>query len=367
MKKLLLFLLLVISFSFADATATVQPPSGVGATLAPTSPAWLPIAVLAGITSVILLALLYMVAQGFDLQDLKFLAKEEFYQVIVTFFIIAILQGTVMFVDSLSTNFYGQNMHQTTFDKLNGEITFQEKIFDNLQVFSVQAGSEASKSFFCSLQGTGYSISSCSSFRPLLIPVSTAFQAISLTITELSSMRTLVSFGQKYAFTLLLPAGLLLRTLKFTRGAGGLLIGFAVALYIFLPLGYLFMDDLMLSSKNPYKTNPLPILPSNFDCDPTNSAISDSSTLGGWIQSGSFDSINDASVTQFINLGTSNLVKSKSLYVLLSKDVESYLYAFLIRGTLATVISVLILIAGMRMVSKLAGAEVDVSILSRIG
>ena len=37
----------------------------------------------------------------------------------------------------------------------------------------------------------------------------------------------------------------LLRTLKFTRGAGGLFLGLAVSLYIVLPLLVIFMDVLL--------------------------------------------------------------------------------------------------------------------------
>ena len=337
MRKLALIFALMFSLSFAAGAgvATVQPPGGVGATLASpaTSPPWLSTALLAGVASLMILALLYIVGQGFDLQDLKFLAKEELYQLIATFLIIAVLQGAVSAFDEISKNFYGSNFHSYALNNISAEIDSQNKVFDNLVSFSVELGQESSKSFFCSIQGIGYSISPCSSFRALTAPVSMAFQTIALTLTELNSIKTLILFGQAYAFTLLLPAAILLRTFKLTRGAGGVLIGLAVAFYVFLPVGYMFMSELLTYSSTYSAPQPLA---SNFVCN------SD-------------------------EIGSSNLNEAKSVYTSLKANVEPYLFTFLIRGTLTAVISILIMITGMKAVSKIAGAEVDVSILSRIG
>lgn len=325
MKKTIFILLLFFSLLFADS---------------PDAPAWLPTAILAGFTSIIILALIYMAGQGFNLEDMKFLAKEELYQVVVTFILIVSLQGSLTFLDVVSGSIYpGQTLHQAALSSVSDEIDNQNAIFDNLYSFSVQAGKESSRSFFCSLHGLGYSVSPCSSYRALISPVSMAFQAISLSLTELSSLKTLLLFSQKYGFAVLLPAGLLFRTLKFTRGAGGVLIGFAVAIYIFLPMGYLFMNELHSFSGNPYKDvsrASLTSLPSDFSCDSTDYS--------------------------FANLNNAN-----GLYDIFSGNSLFYLYLFLVRGTLTTVISVLVMVVGMKFISKIAGAEVDVSILSRIG
>lgn len=329
--KLLMALLLVMPLAFAASE-------------------WVVTATGALLMSVGIIATIYMVGRGFNINELKLLANEEIYQTIMTAVMIGAFFAASAFFNEISDFLVsGSDTLQGNAASVVGTYLLQDQaVLGNLKAFAVTLGSESSKTSFCSLQGVGYNIAACSSFRALTSPLTLGLQAISVSISELSSLLTLLKFGKEYAFTLLLPLGILLRTLRFTRGAGGLLIGLAAALYFFAPLAVVttkvILDDYAPSdfSKSPGS------LGTGFKCEPAG----DASTI----------SIDTLTGPTFLE----NYDVAAGVFDDLRENVRSYTYAFLVQGTLTTIVALLALFAGMRAVGRLAGADADISALMRI-
>lgn len=167
-------------------------------------------------------------------------------------------------------------------------------------------------------------------------PLSMAGGIVGFAIGELHSMKRLLAISTGYAMNLLLPMGILLRTFKLTRGAGGFLMATAVSMHILLPAGMVFNDmlaDTFLADAGAaaYTGGIGSIVP---ECDP-DAVVFDSES------------------------GATELLDS------LLGDLRKVVFGVLIRGTLGPVLSLLMMIAGIRALSSLGGAEVDVSALGR--
>lgn len=303
-----------------------------------TPPAWQGLAVAALMASLMIVAVLYVLSIAFSLNDLKFLATEEFYQLIVTVFMIAFLFSVEAFLNSLFSSI-APNLQDAGLAKIDGALQTQIAVFGDVKDFLVHIVPESTKSAYCGLSGAGFSVAPCGAFSALIPPGTLSLQALSLSIAELSSLKTLAGFAKYYSFTMLLPVGILLRTLRFTRGAGALFIGLAAALYLFLPMAVIFMDDITAAGA----ANPATINLGTADCDTSAFA----STTGA-----SFDYSNaDTAETMFDSMLT---------------KLDAYLYLFLVRGTLTTAVCLLSFFAAFRWISKAAGADVDLSALMRI-
>ncbi|MEW6035822.1 MAG: hypothetical protein AB1529_04375 [Candidatus Micrarchaeota archaeon] len=317
MKRLLILLLLV-----PLAFAAHQP--------------WETVAMVAIATSLLLLGVLYMVAIAFSLNDLKFLSTEELYQLIATAFMIALLFSAEAALNEMFSSI-APDMQAASLSKIDASLQTHADVFNLIRGYMIELVPQSTKSMYCGISGAGFSVAPCGSFSALIPPLTLSLQALSLSIAELSSLRTLASFGDTYAFTLLLPIGILLRTFRFTRGAGALFIGLAVSLYLFLPLAVIFMDELTSTGAPSVASMSLP----EPDCD-----VHDFSTEAGF----SYGNADEAISNFDTMLGT----------------VDGFLFIFLVRGTMQTIVSLLAFFAAFRWLSKLAGAEVDVSALMKI-
>jgi hypothetical protein len=155
----------------------------------------------------------------------------------------------------------------------------------------------------------------------------------------MNAVYKLIEIALNYALTLIMPLGIILRTFKFTRGAGGFLIAAGIAMHILLPLGILSVD----------------LLGDTFKA----------STYGpqyasGHLDAGSFDTCTPG------NTGDGNSDSAIGIYHTLRGAIRSYMFLLLVKATLGPVVSVLMMTAGLRYLSSLAGAEVDVSALARV-
>lgn len=333
------------------------PPPGAGV-----SPEWVPVVFVALIISLVILALLYMIGYGFGLNDLKMLATEELYQMIMTGIMMGVVVGASTALDAFSRAIISDSstLQEAAISMIsspsgaatrNGFLDHHAAIFENIREFSAFLGNEASKSVFCSLQGLGYNINSCGSYGALRSSIALASQSVSIAITELNSLLTLLNFGQRYAFALLLPAGVLLRTFKFTRPAGGLFIALAVAIYFFVPLSVV-VTGAVLDGYNPAATPRYSIAPL---------------TGGGAEPGGSLACEPAGTDLSFSPDFLQNYRNAKIIFMNnLKPRLDTYAYHSLVEGTLTTVIALLSLFGSLKFVSKLAGAETDISALMRL-
>ncbi len=314
---------------------------------------WLELTAQALLLSFMILALMYMIAIGFTINELKFLAQEEFWQLIVTVVMVALLYSTHTFFDSLfaSPEFGANGGVQKASIKISQDIISKlDLIFENVKDQADDAGRESSISVFCSFMGTSVYVAACGSYRAITPIYSTSYQVLSIALMEEKSLEILLTIGSKYAFTIFLPLGIFLRTFKFTRGAGGFLIALSIAFYFVLPLTVFIFDELAKTAKSNIENVPPGsiIKPINLEvqnlnkineCDMYNPDRAD--------ENSNVDSV----------VSALNDMNSKSM---------GYLYVMLVNASLGVIIPIGAMIASIRAFSALAGAEVDVSALSRI-
>ncbi|MFH1785712.1 MAG: hypothetical protein ABH842_04755 [Candidatus Micrarchaeota archaeon] len=317
MKKLLL-LLLFVPLAFA---------------------AWQTTAALAIFTAATLLAMVYAVGFGMDINELKMIAKEEFFQLLVLLVMIAVFYGSVNILDGISENgaFTGGsgNIQDKAEVILASWSSDAKTMLNTVTSLDSSASREASKAFQCSLFGMGYSVSSCGAYSMLNPPLGMAGGIIGFAYAEVSGMEKLVTIAGEYALKVLLPIGILLRTFKLTRGAGGFFIALAISLHIMLPLGIIFNE----------------MLAETFD---------GSAAAGAY--SGSPGSLTTCDAD---DPWGSNDNKAKSSYMDIRTGIKAYLKSILLRATLGPVIALLIVAGTIRGLSSLMGAEVDVSAIAR--
>lgn len=303
-----------------------------------------------------LLGLLLMLGYGFGSQELKMIAQDELYQLVVTVLMLGLVITGSTSIDAIAKALTGSPSLGDAAAAALSEMLEEHHMMlvgnnsnDGLVAFSRAVGYESSKSFYCSLHGVGYSISACGSYRQLMPALGLATQALSFSIAELESLRTLVLFSESYMFAILLPAGIIFRTFRITRGAGAFLIAFSVSLYLVLPFTVLGMKE-VVDSYNGATISGLPASGSK--------GFSDSKYVCDEEETGS-----DA----FFNLRpVYNYKKAFKLFQKAKGNLAGYLYAFLIKGTLTTGVSIFAFITGIRWLSRIAGTEVDVSALMRL-
>jgi hypothetical protein len=190
----------------------------------------------------------------------------------------------------------------------------------------------------------GYSVSGCGSYSMLATPISMSGGIIGFALGELSAIAKLIYISQSYALQLLLPLGIVLRTVKITRGAGGLLIALGIAMHIMLPIGIIFVEMLgetFLASPDitGYNPNNTPSI-SIGTCEPSNA------------------------VSQFSGR-TSNEENVINGYHQMKSAIRGWLFAALIKATLGPVVALLLMVTSIRTLTSVAGSEVDVSAISR--
>ena len=300
------------------------------------SPPWLGTAISALMFSLTALGIIYAIAIAFSLQDMKFLATDEFYQLIITGVMITLLFSLETTTNEIFAPI-APNLQDAGLQVINDSLNSQVDAFNEVKNYMIEIVPQSTKSQYCGLSGAGFYVSPCGSFSALSPPLTMALQALGISIAELSSLKTLTAFGGNYAFSLLFPIGIILRTLRFTRGAGALFIGLAVSLYLFVPITAIFMDEVTTAQ------NPSTELPSVGDeeCD-----------------------VHDFS--NEIGFSYGNADKAKVQINGLINSIGGFMYMFLIRGTMFTVITLVAFYATFKWVSKLAGADVDLMALMKI-
>jgi hypothetical protein len=309
--------------------------------------AWEPVAAMGIVLSAAILGLLYAVGFGFGINELQLTAKEEFFQLIALMVMMVTLVGANGFIDSISTNAAFaqgstnlQEAAKTIIDSNKADLISK---FRNIESLDLGASKEGSKAGQCNIMGIGYSISGCGGYSMLATPLSMSGGIMGFAITELSAMHKLLDVSSTYALNFILPLGIILRTFKITRGAGGFLIALAVSMHILLPMGVVFNE----------------MLGKTF--------LNDATASSGYSGEGGLtDTVQDCNPTD--RQATAERDSSNpavATYDALRGDIRKYLYEILIRGTLGPVLGLLIMMAGLRALSAVAGAEVDVSAVSR--
>jgi len=331
MKKLLI-LLLFCSLAFASSE-------------------WYSVSILAILTSIVILIGIYVAGVALDSNEMKFVSKEEFYQLLVTLVMVGTIAGSIASFDNISQSiakdlgYSGKTTQALAKESVTNAFTNLADTNENLIELSMDLGQEGSRSAFCSLQGVGFGLSGCGAFRALNSPLFLGSNAIAIGLAELESLSILVKIGAISATTIFLPAGILLRLFKFTRAAGGFLIALGITLYLILPLGIIFIDSTITKFLKDPQTDPKG--KTNLEKYGDAPGISVSACNPFWIDE-------------------TNLDKAEDIFDKMQQNIGAYVFSILIRATLFTVASILIMVMAIRYLSALAGSEVDVTAIAKI-
>jgi hypothetical protein len=344
MKKLLLLLMLV-PLAFAAA------------------PPWQATATLAVGVAVALLAVLYVVGTGFGINELQMMAKEEFFQLIAMALMLAVFVGTNSLIDGISTNALFtdcaksggcDNLSDAATYSLDQSIGAMRTKFESIASFDLATSAQASKASQCTVLEVGYSVSACGGYMLFSTPLSMAGGIAGFALGELYAMKKLIEISSTYSLTFLL----------------------AISMHIMLPAGVIFNDILGATFKScpPDATGNIPATCTELTdltgqyTTPTNNQVVECDPAA--LKPNIFSSVVTAVTTGGLgNIGTlingNGEDKAVATYIGLRQNIRGYLYAILVQATLGPVISLLMFAASLRALTSLAGAEVDVSAISR--
>jgi len=331
MRKIALALLLLVPFSFA---------------------AWSTYAIGAMMIATALLGVLYAVGTGFDLREMQILAKDELYQLIVLALLILLLFGTDNLLNSISQN-SAFTLGQPTLQ--DAAVASLNETIQSLSVFLAEDIASADKNIMyesskissCYIVGGGYSVTSCGGFSMLSTPLSMAGSLIGYAIAEAAAVKKLILVSQQISFVLILPLGIILRAFRFTRGAGGFLMAFAICLYLLVPAGIVFVE--LLEEEFEYQLTAPDAAPHMAE-----SAIylegAGGISISGCNAGNPWGDVGGDAVDTYGNM---------------RGELKKYLYVMLIKATLGPVLAIMLFIGGLRALTGLFGAPIDVSALGR--
>ncbi len=317
---------------------------------------WESLAAVAIVTSAIMLGVLYAVGMGFGVNELQLMAKEELFQLIALMIMMVVLVGANGLLNSLSSNqAFGGSLQDSAKSIITDTKAQVTDVFDLITIYDRQSSIEASKATQCNILGMGYSVSACGGFSMLATPLSMAGGIAGFAIGELAAMDRLIEISKVYALTFLLPFGIVLRTFKVSRGAGGFIIALAISMHLLLPIGVIFNEMMSATfltdpAAAEYNKPPIATIP---EC---NAADTKPPPFAG-------SNINSENIATLLE--GSNEDRALGAYLGLRTDIRSYLAIMLIKATLGPVIALLLMMVGLRTLTSLAGAEVDVTALSR--
>ncbi|VVB65462.1 Uncharacterised protein [Candidatus Gugararchaeum adminiculabundum] len=197
---------------------------------------WLPMALVAILAVILMLALAYMMSVIFALQPLAVWAKNEASQIAVTTLLIILLLPSTQVFSNLGCAIHKEN----TFDRAIGYVkSVRMKLlvdFGALTSLNVFIGLISSVQINLTPLRMGVFFSFGSAFKPILDWIGIGSQAMLLGIGEMTVHELALYFVRDQMFALFLPLGIFLRSTPFTRRTGSALIAIAIGLYFVLPI-----------------------------------------------------------------------------------------------------------------------------------
>ena len=395
--------------------------------------AWQPAVVSAVLISVFVLAVIYMLVHVLHWDQFKGLVKDELGQAFITFLLVVVLitglpdaehrtAGVVCGISgmpdfcptpapasmlfcktadfstgapacplsgSLATcggpgsqplNCWALNLNS------QGQAQLGKALSDTL-LFNKALGYVSSVGGFCNMLGVGFSVAGCSTYGVLRGPVGQMFNAIGIGMMDLQAEQILLNLNTiGFTLGLLLPLGVLLRALHWTRKAGGTLIALSLSLYFIFPASLLLgqaMADQFINpnpspgypSGSPYKelsdpssnlqgsnlhlpqlsTKYNPLDTSSIECNPYNP---DTGKLLNTMDSFTTRSP-AASPPNPSSVDPAALVQNPS-------PIDRILFIVLVRNLLMTVVALTITLSAVRVFGQAFGAEIDVWGIARL-
>lgn len=185
-----------------------------------------------------------------------------------------------------------------------------------------------------------------SALKPLLTPIGYAIDALSLSLISIEIQGALLMFISATALPILLPVGIVLRTLYFTRKLGGAIMAVAIGLFAIFPMTYIF-DATLVSSYS-----------SVFSASNVSSYI----TSAQGVQSGILGKVSNyrnntgvaVSISNYVSSAIYSLVQSSSTFL---QQLDSFLAELIIEVLFLPAFSIIITTISIRELARILGSE----------
>ncbi len=184
--------------------------------------------------------------------------------------------------------------------------------------------------------------------KPLLTPISYAIDVSSAALMAVEVQGFLLRFIAAIAIPVLLPVGIVLRTLYFTQRLGGAIIAIAIGLFAVFPMSYL-LDASMLSS---YSVNSAVQNVTSMTTGVQSLQNSVTSSISGYQQS---ERNATGLVGQITELADSLVNGAKGFF----NSIEHFVAALVIEAFLMPAFSLILTAISIKELARILGAEVN--------
>lgn len=309
----------------------------------------------AGAAAVLLLALalviaVYISSHAFASPEVEATAKAELYETISAIIFVGLISLFITMADNFSAAFLGmdETMINASYHITSSYKADSEEIILEIQKIVSHIGKVSTQYAFCQITSIGMSMSNCGSFRTVLNILSSSAQVLATAQIQFSGLHLLISFGRDYGITYIFMLGALLRCFKISRGAGALLLAFAVSLYFLVPLLIVLTNQIITSWGLSY-----------FQVDSNTDLVNNVKILSEKIEEVECNPFEkpDKAEEKFSKI-FNDIIKSQYL--------DLMVYIFIFKATLTTVIVLSTITVGTRALASAFGAEIDVSALARL-
>jgi len=246
---------------------------------------WQPAVAASLMIAVFLISVAYMVVHFLRLEAFKPILQDEIGQVFTTVAIVAVLLLGAGYIDGLMKSavlgtsqadtyctetegqFYcdtltknGNSFEAPQQDirdwalmlNKNNQVYLSERIY-HTQQFVNRIGEQSSQSGMCNMLGIGFTIAGCTSWGVLRTPAGQLLNAQAFATMDLQAEKILLELAKSVMLPLLLPIGIFLRAIYFTRQAGSALIALCLSFYFIFPsmvlLGQAMADGFIAHSE----------------------------------------------------------------------------------------------------------------------
>jgi hypothetical protein len=213
-----------------------------GCSIASDYVSWMPIIAIAILAVFLLLAIIFMISRVFGRKEWEALAKTELTQTISASIWVIIITAFAMTSCSVACSMTkDENPFTTSLGYLSGIRGTLESYMNQMIDIARDIRVKAATAYW--LPGV--------SVRPYegCATIANNFETMSMMfapfIGSILVQQYALSIVQNLAFAVLLPIGVILRIIPYARELGAFLIALAVALYIILPLTYVFASKAM--------------------------------------------------------------------------------------------------------------------------
>ncbi|MCX6777344.1 MAG: hypothetical protein NT157_00480 [Candidatus Micrarchaeota archaeon] len=207
---------------------------------------WIPIVALVALITFILIAITYMVSQFMKRDDWALWAKIELYQTFIALILIGGIFGLSAMVCNISELIAGGDPF-TIADRYLSDLVWVRMIPAIEEMFRLSFSAQKWAAFMIGILSCmeGICFNPFAGYGTISYNLETMAALITPFAASLLFQKLVLGFIKELAFTIILPAGFILKVFPFTRQAGAFIMALALGFYVVFPLTYVFNKALM--------------------------------------------------------------------------------------------------------------------------